>query len=142
MVVKYENKYFNDFFKLMNSYKKDIGEEKISEQDFKKIIEAIKNNKITFFFLKVGDKIIGMCSLSEIFSTFSCNNIWIFEDFYIDIKYRKKGYARKLLKKVYEEAKLKDIKSIWVGCCDDDIKMYKSLGFNIELGNLLTWSNY
>ena len=35
----------------------------------------------------------------------------------------------------------KGVKSIWVGCSDVDVEMYKHLGFNVTLGNLLAWNN-
>ena len=52
-------------------------------------------------------KMVAMCSVSLVFSTFACAVSGIFEDL--------------------------------VGCADVDLSMYKSLGFNIPLGNLLTW---
>lgn len=82
-----------------------------------------------------------MCSISIAFSTYRSSEMAIFEDFYIKKQYRGKGMASMLTDYVLNDMKKRQIDSVWVGCADCDIEMYKHLGFNVDLGNLYTWSN-
>ena len=41
-----------------------------------------------------GTRAVGMCSVARCFSTFSCGDIGVFEDFFIEPVFRRKGIAR------------------------------------------------
>ncbi len=125
---------------LMEQYKKSIGETPLDDNQYEAIYKAICDKSIYFFVAKDNEEIVGMCSVSKTFSTFTCNYSGVFEDFYVVPKYRKKGIARELTKYVFEWCKENEVLSLWVGCADCDIEMYKSLGFEIPLGNLLAWA--
>ncbi|NLY47223.1 MAG: GNAT family N-acetyltransferase, partial [Tissierella sp.] len=56
-------------------------------------------------------------------------------------KYRKYGIAKRLTEFVLNYCSENNIYSLWVGCADCDVEMYKYLGFEIPLGNLLTWAS-
>ena len=131
---------FSQFIELEQKYKKAIGESALADNQINNLKNAIQMNIIEFFIAKEHDKIVAICSISLIFSTFSCRLNGIFEDFYIIDEYRHKGIARDLTKYVFETLRSRNISSLWVGCADIDLEMYKSLGFTIPLGNLLTWS--
>lgn len=129
---------FEDLIDILNAYKNFIGEQNFEEDELKRLKSAIIEESIIFYIAIDQGKIIGVCSISKAFTTFNCYSMGIFEDFYILLDYRGKGIARELVNKVFNDCRIKGIRSIWVGCCDDDINMYDNLGFNIKLGNLLT----
>src|SRR5699024_8345422 len=82
--------------KLENGFKKEIGEEALTKEHQKQLQQAVKEGKITFFIAKRGYRAVGMCSVAPCYSTFSCSNTGVFEDFYIEPVFRGKGLARKL----------------------------------------------
>ena len=125
---------------LLDDYKAEIGEEALTEGQFSVLEKAILQKDIIFFVVKDEKALITMCSVSKTFSTFSCNYSGVFEDFYIVPEYRKRGIAKRLTEFVFDYCSKNTISSLWVGCADCDLEMYKHLGFNIPLGNLLTWS--
>lgn len=131
---------FDKIIPLIQDYKKSIHEEALKRNQIYALKEAIIDKRIVFYVVTTSENMVGMCSISTAFSTFRSEYMGIFEDFYITPKYRKKGLAKKLVNYVFDEMKVKNINSVWVGCADMDIEMYKHLGFDIELGNLLTWN--
>lgn len=127
--------------RLSNGYKAEIGEGFLEDKQKEALKKAIEDEDIYFFVVKHKIRVVAMCSVSITFSTFKCERSGVFEDFYIEPVYRKKGIAIKLINFVYKWCEGKKVSSLWVGCTDSDVEMYKSLGFKIPLGNLLTWSN-
>lgn len=120
--------------KLENGFKKEIGEEALTEEKQKQLQQAIKEGKITFFVAKRGYRIVGMCSVAKCYSTFSCSDTGVYEDFYIEPAFRNKGIARKLAKAAQTWCKENGISSLTVCCAPCDEKMYQALGFDIGLG--------
>lgn len=55
--------------KLENEFKKDIGEESLTEEKQKQLQQAIKDGKITFFVAKRGYRAVGMYSIAKCYST-------------------------------------------------------------------------
>jgi predicted GNAT family acetyltransferase len=80
-----------------------------------------------------------MCSISVIFSTYKFEPVGVFDDFYIKNEHRKKGCAGKLVNYAFNDMRSKGVNSVLVGCSKADTGMYRHLGFNTELGNLLGW---
>ena len=120
--------------KLENGFKKDIGEEALTEEQQKQLQQAIKEGKITFFVAKRGYRAVGMCSVAKCYSTFSCSDTGVYEDFYIEPAFRGKGIARKLAQAAQTWCKNSGISSLTVCCAPCDEKMYQALGFEIGLG--------
>lgn len=120
--------------KLENGFKKDIGEEALTEEQQKQLQQAIKEGKITFFVAKRGYRAVGMCSVAKCYSTFSCSDTGVYEDFYIEPAFRGKGIARKLAQAAQTWCKNSGISSLTVCCAPCDEKMYQALGFEIALG--------
>lgn len=120
--------------KLENGFKKDIGEEALTEEQQKQLQQAIKEGKITFFVAKRGCRAVGMCSVAKCYSTFSCSDTGVYEDFYIEPAFRGKGIARKLAQAAQTWCKNSGISSLTVCCAPCDEKMYQALGFDIGLG--------
>lgn len=120
--------------KLENGFKKDIGEESLTEEMQQQLQQAIRDGKITFFVAKRGYRAVGMCSVAKCYSTFSCSNTGVYEDFYIEPTFRGKGIARKLAQAAQTWCKENDISSLTVCCAPCDEKMYQAIGFDIGLG--------
>ena len=124
---------------LLEAYIREIGEGSLAEGSAGRIGEAIDNGKISFFVAEEDENLVGMCSLSIAFSTYSGGRPWgIFEDFYIVPERRKEGIASQLVTHVFREAAKKDCSSVTVGCCKGDVPMYEHLGFNVKLGYMLS----
>ena len=120
--------------KLENGFKKDIGEEPLTPEKQRQLQQAIQEGKITFFVAKRGFRAVGMCSVAKCYSTFSCSDTGVYEDFYIEPFFRGKGIARKLAQAAQTWCKEQGIESLTVCCAPCDEKMYQALGFEIALG--------
>ncbi len=125
---------------LMDGYKAAIGEEPLAQAQKEALAAAIEAGRITFLLAKRGWRAVGMCSVCETFSTFQCAPGGVFEDFYVLPAFRGEGVARRLAEAAFAHCSARGIVSLWVGCADCDVELYKSLGFRIPLGQLLTWS--
>lgn len=121
--------------KLENGFKRDIGEETLTEEKKKQLQQAIKEGKIIFFVAKRGYRAVGMCSIAKCYSTFCCSDTGVFEDFYIEPVFRGKGIARKLAQAAQEWSKKNGLVSLTVCCASCDVAMYQKLGFDISLGH-------
>lgn len=121
--------------KLENGFKRDIGEEALTEQKQKQLQQAIREGKITFFVARRGYRAVGMCSVAKCYSTFSCSATGVYEDFYIEPAFRGKGIARKLAQAAQDWSKKNDLASLTVCCALCDVAMYQKLGFDISLGH-------
>ena len=121
--------------KLENGFLKEIGEEPATEEKQEQLAQAIRDGKITFFVAKRGYRAVGMCSVAKCFSTFACTDTGVFDDFYIEPVFRKKGIARKLALAAQDWCKEKGLASLTVCCAPCDEGMYQALGFNFRLGS-------
>lgn len=120
--------------KLENGFLKEIGEPTLSEEKQGRLSQAIRDGKITFFMAKRGYRAVGMCSVAKCFSTFSCSDTGVFDDFYIEPVFRRKGIARKLAQSAQNWCRENGIASLTVCCAPCDEEMYQSLGFDTQLG--------
>lgn len=121
--------------KLENGYLGEIGEETLTEEKQELLSSAVNDGSITFFLAKRGYRAVGMCSLVTAFSTFTCSDVGILEDFYIEPVFRGQGIARMLVTRVQQWCKEKNIASLTVTFAPCDEKMYQSLGFETHLGS-------
>lgn len=120
--------------KLENGFKREIGEESLTKIQQKQLQQAVRVGRTTFFFAKRGYRAVGMCSVAAYYSTFSCSNVGVFEDFYIEPAFRNRGIARKLAEAAQSWCRENDIASLTVCCAACDEAMYQALGFNTSLG--------
>ena len=120
--------------KLENGFKREIGEESLTKIQQKQLQKAVREGRITFFFAKRGYRAVGMCSVAAYYSTFSCSNVGVFEDFYIEPAFGNRGTARKLTEAAQSWCRENDIASLTVCCAACDEAMYQALGFNTSLG--------
>ena len=121
--------------KLENGFLKEIGESPATEEKQEQLARAIRDGKITFFVAKRGYRTVGMCSVAKCFSTFACTDTGVFDDFYIEPMFRKKGVARKLALAAQDWCKEKGLASLTVCCAPCDEGMYQALGFDVRLGS-------
>ena len=124
--------------KLENGFLREIGEEPLSEKKQQRLKEAIGGGKITFFLAKRGYRAVGMCSVSPCYSTFSCAETGVFDDFYVEPAFRRQGAARLLVTAARSWAEENALSGLTVGCADCDTEMYRALGFDVRLGIMLT----
>lgn len=122
---------------LENAFLKEIGEEPMSAEAFLRLKEAILQQRITFFAVRMEERLIGMCSVSPCFSTFACKGCGVFDDFYILPEHRGQGIARRLVNAAQAWCRERGYASLIVGCSRGDAAMYHSLGFDTELGMML-----
>lgn len=125
--------------KLENGFLTEIGEQALTEEKQEQLQQAIRDGKITFFIAKRGCRAVGMCSVSRCFSTFSCADTGVFDDFYIEPVFRRKGIARKLAQAAQSWCNEKCIASMTVSCAPCDEGMYQALGFNVQLGTTFSY---
>ena len=122
-------------FELHRMYKAGIGEEAPTPADIESLKQAISEGRIYFFGAECDGKLVGCCSVCVGYSTFNYAPMGVFEDFFILPEYRHRGIARELANFAYRES---GVRSMTVGCADCDVDMYRALGFDIPLGNLLS----
>ena len=112
--------------KLENGFRAEIGEEPLDDAGQERLKAAVRDGRITFFVLKRGYRCIGMC----------CENVGIFEDFYIEPVFRGRGGARLLTGAAHRFGRERGYTDITVTCAPCDEGMYKSLGFTTRLGSV------
>ena len=121
--------------KLENGFLKEIGESPATEEKQEQLAQAIRYGKITFFVAKRGYRAVGMCSVAKCFSTFACADTGVFDDFYIEPVFRKKGIARKLAQAAQKWCNENGLASLTVTSALCDQGMYQALGFDVRLGS-------
>lgn len=121
---------------LHAAYKREIGEDTPTEEDFARLAGALAAGRIRFFGCVEGEALVGCCSIAPTFSTFCYDTAGVFEDFYILPERRHSGIARRL---VDYAVKRSSVRSLTVGCADCDVELYRALGFGIRLGNLMAY---
>lgn len=119
---------------LENSFLLEVGEEPLDAQKEKALIRAIREEKIRFFVARDGERMVGMCSVAECFSTFACDTVGIFDDFYVEPAFRCRGVARGLARAAQRWCLEQGILSLSVTCAPCDEGMYRALGFDTPLG--------
>ena len=126
-----------DLWNLESGFLAEIGETPMDKTMQDNLTRAIADKQITFFVAKRLNRPIGLCSVSPCFSTFACKRYGVFDDFFIEPVFRKRGIARLLVSAARNWCKEQDFASLTVGCSTGDIAMYHSLGFDTTLGTML-----
>ena len=133
--VKLDNGYMDELMKLHCMYKAEIGEEMPSDEDIASLKRAVSEDRISFYGAVCDDILVGCCSVCVMYSTFNYSPSGVFEDFFVLPEYRHRGIARELANFAYRES---GVRSMIVGCADCDVEMYRALGFDVPLGNMLS----
>ncbi len=123
--------------KLLCGFLAEIGEESLSDEKKEALAAAVEKGDIRYFAAKRGSRFVGMCSVGSYWSSFSCGEVGVFDDFYIEPVFRRRGIARLLVTAALDYCREKGFSGLSVCCADCDVEMYKSLGFNTALGRSL-----
>lgn len=124
-------------WKLENGYRAEIGEALLDEEKQAPLLQAVQDGRIAFFAAYCKTRMVGMCSVSRVFSTFACADIGVFEDFFVEPVFRKQGAARQLASAAQEYSRANHLASLAVTCALCDEGMYRALGFTEKLGTTL-----
>ena len=124
---------WQELLRLEDKYLHAIGEQALTDEKQVHLFQAIQDKKITFFLATCGERVVGMCSVVKYFSTFSCTDTGVFEDFYVELVFRKKGIARMLAQTAQSWGREQGLASLTVCCAPCDEQMYQSLGFDTLL---------
>ena len=106
----------------------------LTEEGQQRLRQAMKDGRITFFLALCGDHAVGMCSTAKCFSTFACTDTGVFEDFYMEPEFRRKGIAHMLAQAAQKWSRENGLASMTVTCAPCDEGMYQALGFELRLG--------
>lgn len=123
--------------KLENSFLAEIREEPLTGEKKERLADAVREGRIAFFLAMRGSRAVGMCSVSPCFSTFACGETGVFDDFYVEPPFRRRGAARLLARAAQDWCRERGMASLTVGCSAGDVGMYRALGFEVELGTML-----
>lgn len=124
---------------LENGFLTEIGEGSATEEKQELLGRAIRDGKITFFVAKCGCRAVGMCSVAKCFSTFACTDTGVFDDFYVEPAFRRKGIARMLARAAQKWSSDNALASLTVTCSPCDEGMYQALGFDAALGKTFAY---
>ena len=120
--------------RLENGFLHEIGEEKMDDARFGRLLSAMRDRRIQFFFAKTGMQTVGMASVVRSFSTFTCADVGVFDDFYVLPAFRGQGIARMLVRAARDWCAENGLACLNVCCAPCDEAMYSSLGFGARLG--------
>lgn len=132
------NENWQELLHLESGYLREIGEQPLTAGQQAQLSQAIQEGRITYFLAKSGKQTVGMCSIARHFSTFACTDTGVFEDFYVDPAFRKRGIARMLVHAAQDWSREQGLSSLTVCCASCDEQMYQSLGFDTPIGKTFT----
>ena len=120
--------------RLENGFLREIGEERMDDARFDRLLSAMRDRRIQFFFAKTGMQAVGMASVVRSFFTFPCADVGVFDDFYVLPAFRGQGIARMLVRAARDWCAENGLACLNVCCAPCDEAMYSSLGFGAKLG--------
>lgn len=109
----------------------------MKQVDLKEVLD--ENNRVTFACCWQGDRIIGMALMCQ-YKVISGDKGWI-EDVVVDQEFRGRGIGRKLMNRLLEEAKKKNLSEVLLFSADHRkaaIGLYTDLGFKRKDSGLYT----
>ncbi len=140
--ITYEQLDAKDIWQILNlenSYRYEMDEDFLSKETQEELKNAIVEEKIYFFVAKRKTRVIGMCSISTVYSTTQTGYMGIFEDMYIEPIFRKKGRAKELVNFAFAWCKEHGVNTVCVGSAENDKAIYGKLGFTVFFGRMLAW---
>lgn len=123
-----------EFWALELSFFSETGETPPDSMGRSRMIGAMSAGRVAFITAKRLGRPVGLCSVSRCFSSRTCWDAGVFDDFYIEPAFRHKGVARLLVEKACEYCRRQGMQSLSVKVSDADLEMYRDLGFTNELG--------
>ena len=122
---------------LENRFLTAVEESPLNREQWERLAEAIRQERITFFLARLEGQAVGICSVSPCFSTFDCRSSGVFDDFYVEPAFRHQSVARALAEAARGWCMYRGMVSLTVGCSPGDVGMYRALGFETSLGMML-----
>ena len=126
---------------LENGYRYEMDDDFLDKETQEELKKAIQGEKIYFFVAKRKTRIIGMCSISTVYSTAQNGYMGIFEDMYVEPVFRGSGSAKKLVDFAFSWCQEQGVKTVCVGSSETDKAIYGKLGFTVSFGRMLAWLN-
>lgn len=124
---------------LENGYRYEMDDDFLAQEGQKLLEEAVKEKQILFFVAKRKTRVVGMCSISTVFSTEQGGYIGMFEDMYIEPAFRGKKVAKTLVDFAFDWCHNQGIGTVCVSSSESDKTIYAKLGFKVLLGRQLAW---
>jgi len=127
-----------DLVPLLQAYLVEIGESPLDGDGVERVAQAVAAVRIRFFVAYAEARPVGIASLTCAWSTFGWGApVGMLEDVYVAPAHRRQGVARLLAERVLAEASAEGCRSVVVGCSENDVPMYRALGFKTRLGAML-----
>ena len=126
---------------LENGYRYEMDEDFLSDFVQEELKKAIEGEKIYFFVAKRKTRVVGMCSISTVYSTAQTGYMGVFEDMYVEPVFRGLGIAKKIVDYAFTWCKENHVKAVCVGSSENDKSIYGKLGFTVSFGRMLAWIN-
>ncbi len=126
----------SDFQDQISNLFKQLGGDK-SQINLNEVLE--KTNPITLAYCEFNNEIVGIASMCT-YKVISGRKGWI-EDVVVSSHYRGKGIGRKLMEKLLEEGKKRNLTEILLFTEDHRIpaiKLYEDLGFKLKESRIYT----
>lgn len=139
-IGRLENENFFELVKFMNYYRAEVNEPPLGAEYIAGLYEGVENGDIAFYVVTENDNIVGMCSVSVLYSSYKCAYAGFLDNAYILPDYRKRGIFRRLIDYVFAALEGNGVKSLFSISSSIDEGMYKALGFDDKLGVLLARS--
>lgn len=123
-----------EFWALELSFFDEMGRKAPDSMGRSRMIGAMSAGRVAFITAKRLGRPVGLCSVSRCFSSLTCWDKGVLDDFYIEPAFRGRGVARLLVEKAAEYCRKQGIQSLAVTGSDADIELYRALGFKTRLG--------
>jgi ribosomal protein S18 acetylase RimI-like enzyme len=132
-VVQAHLEHIDKVIDLYGGYRIFYGQKRDSEQEKAFIEQRIGNNEsVIFLALDEDGSGMGFTQLYPLFSSVTMRRVWLLNDLYVDIKYRRRGVAEALLDTAYEYAKKTGARHIMLETAMDNYdaqKLYEKNGW-------------
>lgn len=126
-----------EFWALELSFFDELGRTPPDSMGRSRMIGAMSAGRVAFITVKRLNRPVGLCSVSRCFSSDTCWDVGVMDDFYIEPAFRGSGAARMLVEKAAEYCRKQGMQSLRVTSPDADLDMYRALGFTAGLGTQL-----
>jgi len=123
-------------FGILDRFLTAIGEAALDDRSSARLGKAMGEDKIFFYIARIEGSAVGVCSLTVGFSTYRASPFGVIDDFYIVPEMRKKGVARVIVEHVLSDAGQRGCRSVIIGCGNEEVAMYRHLGFK-TIGNMM-----
>lgn len=119
-IVRATIEQLDDLTNLFDGYRQFYEQSSDLESCQSFLEERLKNNEIISYIAYHDGEPAGFVNIYPTFSSVSMCAAWIFNDLFIDKKFRRHGIAQKLMDHVYDEASKASVKSLQLETAQDN----------------------